>query len=100
MIFAALVFLERQVVRNTSAYTYKETETAYMDKQYFSTLEKAKAFAQQYCPLPLEWRDLGNGYTVAEYGEFNCNIEIEKYSHFDTTSTPALPTKFHVAKDY
>ena len=73
---------------------YDKELRAYSEFQYFSTLEKAKSFCQQYIPVPFDWEQLSEDLWYVEYRDASFNIYVEKDAEFDTESKPDLPDNF------
>jgi len=94
-IFKVLAVCSKEVIVETvSGHTYLDEVHAYSEYQYFSTLEKAQAFCQQYIPDPIEWIFLSDDCWYVETDIANFNIYVEKDAEYDTPTKPPLPTKF------
>lgn len=79
---------------NSMDFKYEVELAAYSEPQYFSSLEKAQAFCQQYVPTPIIWARLSYGdIWVHECDGIGFSIYLEEGS-FDTTTKPPLPFKF------
>lgn len=70
------------------SYTFDQEHRAYGETQYFTSLEKAKAFAEFYCP-GLVWDQLDE-YHTAEQGEISFQIQVLK-TVLDPVEHPPLP---------
>lgn len=94
-IYKVLISCSRMVPVNSGSYAYMEEQRAYAEYQYFSSLEKAQAFAQRYSEVPLVWDHIGDDWCWgAKTAAFEATIYKEEGAYFDTTLLPPLPTKF------